>query len=60
MSTLLSRRDSRKNHLMRSVVNFGQVLARGSLGNAAQYMKEHGVPWPVAARLLIRKGERNA
>lgn len=60
MSALLSRRDSRKNHLMRSIVNFGQVLARGSLGNAAQYLKDHGVPWSVAARLLIKKGERNA
>lgn len=45
---------------MRSVVNFGQVLARGSLGNAAQYLKDHGVRWSAAASLLIRNGERNA
>ncbi len=55
MSTLLSRRDSRKNHLMRAVVNFGQVLARGSKSNAAQYLKEHGVPLHVAERVLLQK-----
>lgn len=55
MSALLSRRDSRKNHLMRSVINFGKVLARGSKSNAAQYLKEHGVPLHVAERVLLQK-----
>ena len=56
MSTLLSRRDSRKNHLMRSVVSFGMTLARGSKGNAAQYLKEHGVPFHVVERVLLDRG----
>lgn len=56
--TLLSRRDPRKNHLLRSVVNFGLQLARNDLGNAARYMADHQVPEHVALRTLLKKPEK--
>lgn len=58
MSAIHSRHDSRKNHLMRSVVNFGLQLARGDIGNAARYMADHKVPAPVAFRTLLKKAEK--
>ncbi len=50
---LLSRRDSRKNHTMRSIVNFGIVLAKEDIENAAAYLAEHNVPLHVAHRVLL-------
>ena len=49
---LLTRRDSRKNHLMRSVVEFGTVLAAESIDNAADYLRQHSVPLHIAVRVL--------
>lgn len=45
-------RESRQNHLMRAVVNFGQTLAREDIDNAARYLQEHGVPLHIALRVL--------
>lgn len=45
-------RDSRKNNLMRSVVEFGKALAKEDIDNAADYLRQHGVPLHVAVRVL--------
>ena len=49
---LLPHHDSRKNHIMRSVVEFGKALAREDVDNAAQYLRDHNVPLNIAIRVL--------
>lgn len=49
---LMKQHDSRKNHLMRSVVEFGKVLAQEDIDIAAQYLRDHNVPLNIAVRVL--------
>lgn len=50
--------DKRKNHRMRSIVNFGIHMGKSSIENAAEYLKEHNVPLHISIRVLANNHTR--
>jgi len=47
--------EKRRNQAMRTIVNLAEKLAESSIRNAAEFMRDHRVPFAVAVRVLINR-----